>query len=56
MVFDWVELGYITGVKMGICWLGVHLSHIACKEVGHVGEVELWAPSSFSCPQLWQGG
>ena len=41
---------------MGICWFGVHLSHIECKEVAHVGEVELWAPSSFSYPQLWQGG
>jgi hypothetical protein len=50
MVFDWVELGYVTRVEMGICWLGVHLSHIARKEFGHMGEVELWTPSSFPCP------
>jgi hypothetical protein len=35
---------------MGICWWGVCISRIACKEVGHVGELELWAPSCFvSC-------
>jgi hypothetical protein len=32
-----VELGYVTQVEMGICGLGVHLSHIARKEIGHVG-------------------
>jgi hypothetical protein len=48
MVFDWVELGYVTRVEVGICWLGVHLSHIVCKEVGRMGEVELWALSSFT--------
>jgi hypothetical protein len=51
-----VESSSVTPVEMGICGLGVHLSHIAHKGVGRAGEVELWAPSSFSCSQLWQGG
>jgi hypothetical protein len=51
-----VESNSVTLVEMGSCWLGVPLSHIVCKVVGCVEEVELWAPSSFSCPQLWQGG
>jgi hypothetical protein len=50
-----VESNSIILVEMGSCWFGVHLSHIACKGVGHAGEAELWAPSSFSCPQRWQG-
>jgi hypothetical protein len=48
-----VESNSITRVEMGSCWFGVHLSHIVCKEVGCVEEVELWAPCSFSCPQQW---
>jgi hypothetical protein len=45
-----VESNSVTLVDMGSCWFGVHLSHIAHKGVGRVGEVELWAPSSFSWP------
>jgi hypothetical protein len=37
-------------------WCGVPLSHITLKVVGCGEEVELWAPSSFSRPQLWQEG
>jgi hypothetical protein len=47
-----VESNFVTLVEMGSCWFGVYISHIECKGVGHVGEVELWAPYYFSYPQL----
>jgi hypothetical protein len=48
-----VESNSVNLVEMGSCWFGVPLSHIVCKEVGCMEEVELWVPSYFSFPQLW---
>jgi hypothetical protein len=45
-----VESNSVTLVEMGSCWFGVHLCHIARKEVGCTGGVELWALSSFASP------
>jgi hypothetical protein len=37
---------------MDNCWFGGPLSHIVCKGVGCMEEVERWAVSYFSYPQL----
>jgi hypothetical protein len=50
VVLEGVELDCVARVEMGICWWGVFLSCIACKEVGHVGEVEWWALYFFIYP------
>jgi hypothetical protein len=47
-----VESNSVISVVMGSCWFGDPLSHIMHKVVECVEEVELWAPSSFSYPQL----
>jgi hypothetical protein len=47
-----VESNSVIPVMMGSCWFGDPLSHIVRKVVGCMEEVELWAPSSFSCPRL----
>ena len=52
MEWDWGELNSVIQVGMGSCWFGDPLSHIVRKVVGGMEEVELWDPSSFSCPQL----
>jgi hypothetical protein len=50
----WVggESNSVTPVAMGNCWFGVPLGRTVRKVVGCVEDVELWAPSSLSCPQL----
>jgi hypothetical protein len=52
MVLEGVGRDYVTQGAMGMCWWGFHLSCIMRKEVGCVGEVDLWAPSSFAYPHL----
>jgi hypothetical protein len=47
-----VGSNFVVQVVMESCWFGGPLSHIVRKVVGCVEEVERWAPSSFSCPQL----
>jgi hypothetical protein len=43
---------FVIQVVMDSCWFGGPLSHIVRKVVGCVEEVERWALSPFSCPQL----
>jgi hypothetical protein len=51
-VFDWVGLNSVIQVVMDNCWFGGPLSHVGHKVVGCGAEVEQWALSSFSSPQL----
>jgi hypothetical protein len=52
VMLEGIELDCIAQVEMGIFWWGVHLSRIARKEVGHMGEVERWDLSFSIYPQL----
>ena len=51
-----MESNSVIPVVMGSCWFGDPLCHIRRKVVRCVEEVELWAPSSVSCPSGSRGG
>jgi hypothetical protein len=52
----WGESNSVTLVAMGNCWFGVPLYCTVRTVVGCVEDVELWAPSSLSCPPVVAGG